>query len=71
NELAKIVKMVGIIPSHKASLNEDYLRLEELALRTKKEKIFMAWLSKKIDGMYIYILPEFRNGAFENKHWIK
>ncbi|MEG2613857.1 MAG: peptidylprolyl isomerase, partial [Alistipes sp.] len=34
NELAKIVKMVGIIPSHKASLNEDYLRLEELALRT-------------------------------------
>ena len=29
------------------------------------------WLSKKIDGMYVYIDPEFRDGEFENKHWVK
>ena len=27
--------------------------------------------SKKIDGMYVYIDPEFRDGEFANKHWVK
>ena len=71
NQMAKIVKLVEVIPTHAASLNEDYLRLEEMALADKKERIFRDWLSKKIDGMYVYIDPEFRNGAFENKHWVK
>lgn len=71
NQLAKIVKLVDVIPAHRASLNEDYLRLEEMALEDKQERIFNEWLSKKIDGMYVYIDPEFRDGEFENKHWVK
>ena len=49
----------------------DSLRLEEMALNAKQEKVFKDWLSKKIDAMYVYIDPEFRDGAFENKHWVK
>ena len=71
NQLANVVKLVEIIPTHVASLNEDYLRLEEMALNAKQEKVFKDWLSKKIDAMYVYIDPEFRDGAFENKHWVK
>ena len=71
NKLAKIVKLVEIIPTHVASLNEDYLRLEEMALSAKQERVFREWLTKKIDAMYIWIAPEFRNGEFENKHWVK
>ncbi len=71
NQLAKVVKLVEVIPTHVASLNEDYLRLEELALNAKRERIFKEWLSKKIEGMYVFISPEFREGAFENKHWVK
>ena len=71
NQLAKIVKLVEIIPTHVASLNEDYLRLEEMALSAKQERVFREWLTKKIDAMYIWIAPEFRNGEFENKHWVK
>lgn len=71
NQLAKIVKLVEIIPTHRASLEEDYLRLEEMALYAKQERVFRQWLSKKIDGMYVYIDPEFRDGEFENKHWVK
>ena len=77
NQLSKIVKLVQIIPTHVASLNEDYLRLEEMALQDKmalnrkQEKVFGEWLSKKIDGMYVYIDPEFRDGEFANKHWVK
>ena len=71
NQMGKIVKLVEVIPAHTASLNEDYLRLEEMALNAKQEKVFKDWLSKKIDAMYVYIDPEFRDGAFENKHWVK
>lgn len=71
NQLGKIVKLVEVIPTHTASLNEDYLRLEELALQQKQTEVFKEWLSKKIDQMYIFIDPEFRNGEFENKHWVK
>ena len=71
NQMAKIVKLVEVIPTHTASLNEDYLRLEEMALQDKQNRVFREWLSKKIDAMYVYISPEFRNGEFENKHWVK
>lgn len=71
DQLAKVVKLVKVIPTHTASLTEDYLRLEELALYEKKERIFNEWLSEKIQGMYVYIDPEYRNGEFENKNWVK
>ena len=71
NQLGKIVKLVEIIPTHPASLDSDYLRIEEMALEDKQMRIFNEWLSKKIDGMYVYIDPEFRNGEFENRHWVK
>ena len=71
NQLGKIVKLVEVIPTHPASLNEDYLRLEEMALQDKQERVFREWLTKKIDGMYVFIDPEYRNGVFENKHWVK
>ncbi|MDO4758908.1 MAG: peptidylprolyl isomerase [Rikenellaceae bacterium] len=71
NQLAKIVKLVKVIPTHQASLADDYLRLEEMALQAKKERVFNEWLTDKIEGMYVYIDPEFRNGEFENKHWVR
>lgn len=71
NQMGKIVKLVEVIPTHTASLNEDYLRLEEMALQDKQERVFKKWLTKKIDAMYVYIIPEFRDGEFENKHWVK
>lgn len=71
NQMSKIVKLVEIIPAHTASLVDDYIRLEEIALAEKQDKVFRKWLSEKIDGMYVYIDPEYRSGEFENKNWIK
>lgn len=71
NELAKVVKLLEIIPTHTAALEKDYLRLEEMALRVKQERVFNEWLSKRIESMYVFIAPEYRNGEFVNKHWIK
>ena len=71
NQMSKIVKLVEIIPPHTASLKDDYVRLEEMALSQKSERYFTEWLNKKIESMYIYIAPEFRTWKFENKKWIK
>lgn len=71
NDLCKIVKLIEIIPAHTASIDEDYLRLEQMALYAKQEKEFKAWLNKKIDEMYIFIDPAYRYPDFDNKHWFK
>ncbi|MFI3285186.1 MAG: peptidylprolyl isomerase [Rikenellaceae bacterium] len=71
NQLSKVVKLVEIIPAHRASLAEDYLRIEEMALTDKQEKVFEEWFSKRIDAMYVYIDPEFHSDEFVNKHWLK
>ena len=71
NEMCKIVKLLDIIPAHNATLDEDYLRLEQIALEQKQEKVFQQWLDTKIEAMYIYIAPEYRQGEFVNKSWVK
>ena len=71
NQMSKIVKLMEIIPAHVASLEEDYIRLEEMALQRKQERIYKDWLNRKIEAMYIYIDPEYRKGEFENKNWVK
>ena len=71
NQLSKIVKLVEIIPAHVASLEEDYIRIEEMALTDKQEKAYRKWLISKIDGMYVYIDPAYRSDEFEYDGWIK
>ena len=71
NQLSKIVKLVDVIPSHTATLDEDYLMIEEAALEHKKRAEYNKWLEGKIEAMYIRIEPEFREGEWEYKGWVK
>ena len=71
NQMSKIVKLVEIIPAHTATLEDDYIRLEEMALQQKQESVYREWLTSKIAAMYVYIDPEYRSDEFENKEWIK
>ena len=71
NQMCKIVKLVEIIPSHTATLEDDYIRLEEMALTKKQESVYHKWLEDKIESMYIYIDPDYRSDEFEIKKWIK
>ncbi len=70
-QMSKIVKLVQVYPAHVASLDEDYIRLEQMALTDKQERIFDEWLDKHILSTYIYIDPEYRNLDFENPHWVR
>ena len=71
NQMAKLVKLVEIIPAHPANMKDDYLRLEEATLENKQERIFKEWLDKKVEGMYVRIDPDFRFEDFDNKFWLK
>ena len=71
NQMSKIVKLVEVIPTHIATLEEDYPTIEEMALTDKQEKAFKKWLTEKIDGLYVHIAPEFRDGEFEYSNWVK
>lgn len=71
NQMSKIVKLVEVIPPHTASLEEDYIRIEEMALQEKQNRVYRKWLNSKIDAMYIYIDPQYRSDEFEYDGWIK
>ena len=71
NSISKIVKLLEVIPTHSASMEEDYLTIEEMALTEKKNKVFDKWMKEKIDGLYIFIDPDFRDGEFEYPNWVK
>lgn len=71
NELVKIIKLIEIIPSHYANLNDDYLEIEQLALAEKEDEYFDEWLDKKIDATYIRIDDMFKGMTFENPKWNK
>ena len=34
-------------------------------------KVFEEWMREKIDGLYVYISPEFREGDWEYPNWVK
>lgn len=71
NQMGKIVKLVEIFPAHEATVEQDYVKLEALALEAKQEKVFREWLDKIIRRTYIKIDPEYAKLDFENKNWIK
>ena len=71
NTLTKIIKLIEIIPSHTASLANDYLQIEEIALQNKQQREFEEWLDKKIATMYVKIDSSMDTSEFENKAWIK
>ncbi len=71
DEMGKMLKLVEVIPAHKANLAEDWLEVEQLALRRKQETTYREWLDAKIDEMYVRIDPMFSPDDFLNKRWFK
>jgi peptidyl-prolyl cis-trans isomerase SurA len=71
DEMGKILKLVQVIPAHKANLAEDWLELEQKALERKQSAAFKQWIDAKIDEMYVRIDPMFSQDDFLNKRWFK
>ena len=54
---------------HRANLDNDYARIQTMALTQKKEKAVNTWVSEKLPGTYIRIENEYKNCEFTRK-WV-
>jgi len=55
---------------HRANLGEDYARLQQMALDTKKMDVVNEWISESVQSTYVKILENYRNCPFQRK-WTK
>lgn len=54
---------------HRANLENDYARIQVMALSQKKAKMINAWVDQRIAGTYVMISDEYKNCEFTRK-WI-
>ena len=55
---------------HKANLDDDYARIQQLALERKKQEAMDTWVDQKLASTYVAIMEDYRGCAFQRK-WIK
>ncbi len=56
-----IYKLISRSDPHRANLEKDYQRLQEVALEIKKNEALEKWVRKKKRNTYISIAPEYRS----------
>ena len=69
NTVYKIIKVDKIIPSHTASLQNDYNLLLEQVRQEKSMDAIDSFINDKIKTTYIVIDPLFKDCTFEREEW--
>ena len=54
---------------HRANLDNDYARIQQMALNQKKDKVINEWVNLKITGTFIRISDQYKTCGFTRK-WI-
>jgi peptidyl-prolyl cis-trans isomerase SurA len=67
----KIIKVVKIIPPHKANLKEDYQYIKNLCLNNKKQEVLDKWVKDEIKNTYIKINSDKYKKCKFNYNWLK
>ncbi len=67
----KIIKLIKKVDSHKADLQNDYQKLSDMYLVSKKERILNDWISTRQSETYIRIDATYANCNFDFKGWVK
>jgi len=68
-EVYKIIMLTDRSEPHRATLKQDYLVIQSMALQDKQNKIFNEWIDEKISTTYIHIDESFTGCHFSNKGW--
>lgn len=69
NTQYRILKLLSRTKPHRASLEQDYSRIQLFAKESKKNEYYNKWIVEKMDETYIEVDPEF--GQCENlSRWI-
>lgn len=71
NKVYKIIMITNRIPSHRASLKNDYNLLQDMTKMSRQQETFTNWIAEKQKTTYIKIDDSFKGCQFKNKGWIK
>ncbi len=66
----RIYYLKGRTNPHKANLEDDYARIQQIALEKKKQDVLADWITGKMNSTFISITGDYRNCSFQRK-WIK
>ncbi|SFS68039.1 periplasmic chaperone for outer membrane proteins SurA [Zhouia amylolytica] len=66
----KLVKVIKRYPSHTADFSQDYLKIQDLALKDKQLETIREWMNDKIKDTYISVGSDFKECDFTN-NWLK
>lgn len=70
-EICAIVRVKNRTKAHKATVEEDFVKLKDIVLQKKQEKIIQEWIVNKQKGIYVRIDERWRNCDFQYPGWIK
>lgn len=57
----RIVTLQSRIPPHRASLAQDYSKIQKAAIEAKKNEYTTKWITEKMRGTYVYIDPMYND----------
>lgn len=66
----QLIKLISKTRPHRASLKEDYSKIQNFAKESKKNEYINKWLTRKIKNNYIYIDPLFIDKCPNFDKWI-
>lgn len=66
-----IAKLKNRIPSHRASMSEDFQMLKDIVLEKKKEEMLREWIQDKQKNTYVRINEAWCDCDFEYPGWVK
>lgn len=69
NVVVKLIQLVRRIPMHRATIEEDYDVIQNLAKKEKEKDLFESWLAKKEQSLYVTIDPKFAGCTFQREYW--
>jgi peptidyl-prolyl cis-trans isomerase SurA len=71
NTQYKILQLVELIPSHPATVDDDYAVIHQLAQRQQQQRAFNAWITRKQASTYIRLDDDFKQCSFQHAGWVK
>ncbi|MDR3297162.1 MAG: peptidylprolyl isomerase [Prevotellaceae bacterium] len=71
NDIYKTIKLTELIPAHRATYEQDYMVVLEIAKAKQQQKAFEEWIGKRIKTSYIVIDADMRSCQFSHNGWIK
>lgn len=66
----RVVKLEETIPTHKINLEEDYARLKNLTINTKRQEIVMKYVEEHINDTFIKISDDYNDCEYR-LNWLK